>query len=297
MSVYSIKDLEQLTGIKAHTIRIWEQRYDIVSPERTDTNLRYYNSEDLKTMLNVSTLNNNGHKISKIAKMSEAEINDHVLMVVSKKENHADQIRALTLSMVEMDENRFEKIMANNILQHGFEDTMINIVFPFLIRIGYLWQTNAVNPAQEHFMTNLIRQKIYVAIDGQFSKQMESQQTFMLFLPEGELHEISLLFACYLIRARGFKVYYLGQSLPLGDLNSAYMVHEPDFLLTIITSTPGNGQVQKYVDTLSETFSDATILLTGSQIVGQGLEMKDNVEVLFHFNTLIDLLKQVKEKN
>ncbi len=147
MSVYSIKDLEQLTGIKAHTIRIWEQRYDIVSPERTDTNLRYYNSEDLKTMLNVSTLNNNGHKISKIAKMSEQEINDNVLMVISKKENHADQIRALTLSMVEMDENRFEKIMANNILQHGFEDTMINIVFPFLIRIGYLWQTNAVNPA------------------------------------------------------------------------------------------------------------------------------------------------------
>ncbi|MFT5617275.1 MAG: DNA-binding transcriptional MerR regulator [Arenicella sp.] len=295
MSTYSIKDLEQLTGIKAHTIRIWEQRYNIVSPQRTDTNLRYYNSEDLKMMLNVSTLNNNGHKISKIAKMSNAEINNHVLTVISKKENHSDQIRALTLSMVEMDENRFEKIMANNILQHGFEDTMINIVFPFLIQIGYLWQTNAVNPAQEHFMTNLIRQKIYVAIDGQFSKQVESQHTFMLFLPEGELHEISLLFACYLIRARGFKVYYLGQSLPLSDLNSAYMLHEPDFLLSIITSTPGNGQIQKYVDTLSETFSDANILLTGSQIVGQGLNMNENIEVLFHFNTLIDLLKQVQK--
>jgi DNA-binding transcriptional MerR regulator len=296
LSTYSIKDLEQLTGIKAHTIRIWEQRYNIVSPERTETNLRYYNSEDLKTMLNVSTLNNNGHKISKIAKMSEQEINDHVLTVISKKENHADQIRALTLSMIEMDENRFEKIMANNILTHGFEETMINIVFPFLIRIGYLWQTNAVNPAQEHFMTNLIRQKIYVAIDGQFSKQVESQSTFMLFLPEGELHEISLLFACYLIRARGFKVYYLGQSLPLNDLNSAYMLHEPDFLLTIITSTPGNGQIQKYIDTLSETFSDSNILLTGSQVVGQGLNINDNIEVLFHFNTLIDLLKQVKDK-
>ncbi len=119
----------------------------------------------------------------------------------------------------------------------------------------------------------------------------------MLFLPEGELHEISLLFACYLIRARGFKVYYLGQSLPLGDLNSAYMVHEPDFLLTIITSTPGNGQIQKYVDTLSETFPDSNILLTGAQVVGQGLNLGENIEVLFHFNTLIDLLKQVKEKN
>lgn len=285
-----------MTGIKAHTIRIWEQRYDIVQPERTDSNLRYYNSEDLKTMLNVSVLNSNGHKISKIAKMSNTEVNDNVLEILSKKENHSDQIRALTISMLEMDEDRFEKVMANNILQHGFEETMISIVFPFLIRIGHLWQTNAVNPAQEHFMTNLIRQKIYVAIDGNFSKKSNSDHSFMLFLPEGELHEVGLLFACYILRARGFKVYYLGQSLPLQDLNSAFMVHEPDFLMTIVTSTPGNGQVQKYVDTLSETFPETTVLITGAQIVGQGLNLKENMEVLFHFNTLIDLLKQLELK-
>jgi len=166
VSTYSIKDLEHLTGIKAHTIRIWEQRYDILSPKRTDTNIRYYDSTDLKHMLNIALLNNNGYKISKIAKMSQEEVFEAVLQTIDKNNNYSDQINALTVAMIDLNEAQFEKIMSTNILQIGFEDTMLNIIYPFLTKIGFLWQIDSINPAQEHFMTNLIRQKLIVAIDG-----------------------------------------------------------------------------------------------------------------------------------
>lgn len=293
MSTYSIKDLENLTGIKAHTIRVWEQRYGILNPQRTDTNVRYYSSEDLKNMLNISLLNNNGVKISHIAKMSDDEIKGKVIETISRQQNHEDQISALTLSMIDIDEEGFERVMASNILRYGFEDTMINIVYPFLRRIGALWQTDAINPAQEHFMTNLIRQKLIVAIDTKCNRPYVSAEKFMLYLPENEMHEISLLFAYYLIRSYGHRVIYLGQSLPMDDVIKVYDVQKPSFILTIMTSYPPYHEVQEYIDRLGTEFPEANILLTGQQVVGQGMDLKDNMEVIPHFQYLIDLLRQV----
>ncbi|MDX5478997.1 MAG: MerR family transcriptional regulator, partial [Cyclobacteriaceae bacterium] len=167
MSTYSIKDLEQLSGIKAHTLRIWEQRYSLLSPKRTDTNIRYYDDEDLKLILNVALLNDNGIKISKIASMSSEEMREQVVKMTEKSLTHDDQIHALTICMIEMDEERFDKVLSTNILKIGFEQTMMNIIYPFMSKIGVLWQTGAINPAQEHFISNLVRQKLIVAIDGQ----------------------------------------------------------------------------------------------------------------------------------
>src|SRR4028119_2082894 len=162
MSVYSIKDLEHLSGIKAHTLRIWEQRYNIIRPKRTDTNIRYYDDTDLKLVLNISLLKEHGFKISEIARMTMEDMSQEVLSLTDKNLRYSDQIQALTLSMIDLDEERFEKIMSTNALQVGFEQTMINIVYPFLIKIGVLWQTGAISPAQEHFISNLIRQKLTV---------------------------------------------------------------------------------------------------------------------------------------
>jgi len=294
LSNYSIKDLEHLTGIKAHTIRIWEQRYGILNPKRTDTNIRYYDSEDLKHMLNISLLNNNGFKISKIAKMSKDQICEEVLKTIDKNNNYSDQISALTVAMIELNEEQFEKIMSTNILQLGFEDTMINIVYPFLTKIGFLWQTDSINPAQEHFITNLIRQKLIVAIDGQFAKGHTESKKYMLYLPDGELHEISLLFAAYLIKSRGNKIIYLGQSMPLDDLYEAYKIHKPDYLMTIITSVPEADYVQAYVDTVAEKFSDVEVLMSGYQVVGQDIRTPDNVNIITHFKYLIEFVDENK---
>ena len=165
MAIYSIKDLEKLTGIKAHTIRIWEQRYQIVMPKRTRTNIRYYDDNDLKYLLNVALLNKNGTKISKIAKMGEQEIAVKVAELSEVSFENTTQLDALTISMIEMDEYKFDKIISTNIDQLGFEKTMIEIINPFLEKLSVLWLTGSINPAQEHFISCLIRQKIIVAID------------------------------------------------------------------------------------------------------------------------------------
>ncbi|ANQ47522.1 MerR family transcriptional regulator [Flammeovirga sp. MY04] len=294
MSNYSIKDLEHLTGVKAHTIRIWEQRYKIITPKRSETNIRYYNDADLKLMLNVSLLNNNGFKISKIAKLSQNDIHDEVLKVVETNENNFDQISALTMAMLEYNEAHFEKIIASNILKKGFEDTMIHIVMPFMSRIGILWLTGSVSPAQEHFISNLVRQKIIVATDAQILDNVPEQPSFMLFLPEGELHEISLLFAAYMIRARGYRVIYLGQSLPFNELIDVYKCFKPEYLLTISTSLSQIGNMQDYIDKLGNTFPQSKILLTGRQIVGNDYKMTDNMEVLPSMQYFMELLENIK---
>ncbi len=293
MSTYSIKDLEQLSGIKAHTLRIWEQRYNLLDPKRTETNIRYYDDEDLKLILNVALLNDNGFKISKIANMSASEKREEVVKLTERSLTHDDQIHALTICMIEMDEERFDKVLSTNILKLGFEQTMLNIIYPFMSKIGVLWQTGAINPAQEHFISNLVRQKLIVAIDGQVHSG--GGKKFLLFLPEGELHEISILFATYIIKSKGHRVIYLGQSTPNDDLLSVYDLHQPEYLLTVITTSPSSEYAQEYIDAISERFTEATILMTGYQIIGQDLEFPENVKCLNYIRDIKEFVEDVVE--
>lgn len=292
MSTFSIRDLEHLSGIKAHTIRIWEQRYELIKPKRTDTNIRYYDDHDLKLILNVALLKENGVKISKIAEMSEGEMQREVLKLTERNLHHPEQIHALTISMVDLDEERFEKIISTNILKLGFEKTMMNVIYPFLSKIGILWQTGAINPAQEHFISNLVRQKLIVAIDGQYTVASEKAKKYVLFLPEGELHELSLLFADYIIKSRKNKTIFLGQSLPFIDLEAVYDVHQPEYLLSVLTTVPGPREVQAYVDRLSKHFPDSKILLTGYQVIGQDIETPENVQIFTRLEQLITFVEE-----
>ena len=291
MSTYSIKDLEQLSGIKAHTLRIWEQRYNLLQPKRTDTNIRFYDDDDLKLILNVALLNDNGVKISKIASMSHNELREEVMKLTERSLTHDDQIHALTICMIEMDEERFDKILSTNILKLGFEQTMLNVIYPFMSKIGVLWQTGAINPAQEHFISNLVRQKLIVAIDGQIPQQ--GGKKFLLFLPEGELHEISILFASYLIKSKGHKVIYLGQSTPNDDLLSVFKLHQPEYLLTVITTSPSSEYVQEYINALADRFASAQILVTGYQVLGQDLRFPENVSQMSYIRDIKDLLEEL----
>lgn len=294
MSTYSIKDLEQLSGIKAHTLRIWEQRYSLLSPKRTDTNIRFYDDDDLKLILNVAMLNDNGFKISKIASMMEEDIRREVVKLTERSLTYDDQIHALTISMIEMDEDRFDKVLRGNIQKMGFEQTMLHVIYPFMSKIGVLWQTGAINPAQEHFISNLVRQKLIVAIDGQSAKS--DGKKFLLFLPEGELHEISLLFAAYLIKSKGHKVIYLGQNTPNEDLASVHKLHQPDYLLTIITTSPSSEYVTDYISGISERFSGSKILVTGYQVIGQDLTLPANVHQLNYIRDIKELLEELHQE-
>lgn len=265
MGKYSIKELEKLSGIKAHTIRIWEKRHRLIDPQRTNTNIRFYSDEDLKKIINVSVLNNNGLKISKIAGMTGDEINKKILELTTTKTEASIHIDQLVIAMVELDEEKFERILAGLTLRYGFAQTVIDVIYPFLEKIGVLWQTHHITPAQEHFISNLIRQKIIVAIDS-LPIPPKSGKSVMLFLPEHELHEISLLFSNYRIRKAGFRTFYLGQTVPFNDLKSTYHVHKPDAILTCITSSISKLGLENYVNKLVAEFSASKILLTGYQV-------------------------------
>ena len=279
---YAIKDLERLSGIKAHTLRIWEQRYGILKPERTDTNIRYYTSDDLKRILNISLLNNNGFKISKIAKLPDAEIIKQAQSILNNYTKESDQIDNLIICMMEMNEAKFEKIISNCILHFGFENTIEKIVFPFMRQIGNMWQVGMINPVQEHFISHLVRQKIIVGIDGLFSEPLANPKTFLLYLPANELHELGLLYCNFLIKAKGHKCLYLGQSVPFNDLLSVSDIAPPDVIVTSFTHRFGDTSTQDYVNNLSISFPNSQILVSGRVFFDENerIELPKNV-ILF----------------
>lgn len=294
MQRFSIKDIEALTGIKQHTLRIWEQRYNLPQPKRTATNIRFYDDADLKLLLNVSMLNRFGIKISKITKLSESEIERMVLTYMEKDQNDTVLIEALINAMLQLDEVAFEKVLSKNILQHGLEKTMLDTIFPFLKKIGVLWLSGSINPAYEHFITNLVRQKLMVAIDGQSKQIAPKAKKFILFLPAGEPHELGLLFANYLIRVRGHHSIYLGQNLPLNDLAAVSSVYKGDYVISVLTSSLKLKDTQDFVKSIAERFHYAKILLSGNQLLNKGIYIPKNVLVMEDMDRFIRLLDSLE---
>jgi len=296
VAIYSIKDLEKLSGIKAHTIRIWEQRYDIIQPGRTQTNIRYYTDDNLKLLLNIALLNKNGIKISKIAKMQAEEILEKVAAISEVNFENDIQLDALTLSMIEMDEYKFDRIISTNIQQLGFERTMIEVIYPFLDKLGLLWLTGSINPVQENFMSYLIRQKIISAINNEPIAQGKDIPKFLIYLPEGESQELSLLFMHYLLKSRKFKVIYIGNYISLTDLKDAYQIHKPEFIYAIISETFTKPHIKDYVATLKNTFSTSTLLLSGYQVISQNVTSEGNCKVLPNLEATIAFLNELNRK-
>jgi DNA-binding transcriptional MerR regulator len=293
---YSIKDLEQITGIKAHTIRIWEKRYKIVQPQRTTTNIRHYTDFDLKRLMSVAILNRHGQKISHIVSMSNEQLNEKIVALTQHSFDMASHIESLMVAMIEVNETKFDKTLTTLFLNLGFEDTFTKVIVPFFEKIGILWQIGTVNPAQEHFITNLIRKKIIVAIDGLIvSENVPNRKKFLLFLPDDELHEIALLYYSYLIQKRGHKVIYLGQMVPFEDIIMLSELQQPDVLFTIFTSCPKNTTVEDYIEKLVLNFDDKKIFVSGIQFKMNQIALPDPVTLIDGYDTFkreLELIEQ-----
>ncbi len=261
MGSYSIKDLERLSQVKAHTIRIWEKRYGLLRPGRSATNIRAYSDDDLRRLLNVSLLNERGVKISRIARLSEADMKARILELESLGGAPAGLVESLIVATIELDEARFDKVVADCVLRMGFEQCMFQVLIPFMRRVGMLWQVGALKPGQEHFISNLIRQKVIVAIDGLPAPDHMKGRTAVFFLPEGELHELGLLFACYLVRKLGHRSLYLGQTVPIDDLASVVERCRPDVLIGGIHTMDGPQRIETYLRSLEKRFPQTRILM------------------------------------
>lgn len=262
-SNYTIIDLESLSGIKAHTIRIWEKRYHILKPLRTDTNIRYYSNEDLKLLLNISFLNKNNVKISKIAQLHPDEIAEKVIGLHSISNSNSDLIDNLIIAMIDLNEALFDKIFAASLLRLNFETTISDVIFPFLNKTGLMWQTGAINPAQEHFISNLIRQKIILGIESIPKNHQTDALKAILFLPENELHENSLLLYHYVLKAKGYQTYYFGQTLPIADLNRIIDIANINIIVSVITCDMPQNKLTNFYQQLEKLPSNITIALSG----------------------------------
>lgn len=278
MGKYSIKELERLSGIKAHTIRIWEKRYGLIEPQRTSTNIRYYTDEELKKIINVSLLNSHGVKISHIADLDEESLIKKVIEFTEKKTEADIYINQLIVAMIDLDEEALDQQLAKLSLKFGIERMMTEIIYPFLDRIGILWQTNNITPAQEHFISNIVRQKLIVAIDS-LPFPSKNARRAVLFLPEDELHEIGLLFCYYLLKKEGIQVIYLGQMVPYNDVKAIGSSHEPSLFVTSFIAEQSPKALQAYITTLAQDFPTARIIATGYAISKIALSFPPNFKL------------------
>jgi DNA-binding transcriptional MerR regulator len=278
--VYSIQDLEILSGVKAHTIRIWEKRYDLLKPERTSTNIRLYSDDDLKKLLNVSALITIGWKISKISKLSNIQIAEKIeenLLPEKMDEQTALFVNNLISSGVTFDTVKFDATFSSAILKYGLRNTYTKILLPVLIRIGLMWGKDEIIPAQEHLISNLIKQKLFAGIDG-ITLDTKPKQKYLLFLPPGEDHEIGLLLSYYLLKQAGHTVYYLGANVPINNLEISIKLTDPDNLVFFTVRKWNPDLLQKTIDEISEKF-EKRIIIIGNQKTTDAVDSKQLVKV------------------
>lgn len=294
MAIYSIRDLEKLTGIKAHTIRIWEQRYGLVTPARTDTNIRYYTDENLRHLFNIALLNRNGVKISKLAQMTHDEIAAKGAAIAQNNPSPNSQIDALTLAMIDLNEAAFQLVFSEYVAANGFERGMLELVYPFLDKLRLLWLTNSISPAHEKFVGQIIRRKLMVAVDA--AAPRHDTPVFLLYSPEGEVQELTLLFIQYLLRSRGMRVTYLGTNVSVSDLRDACHALKPEYVFTILQEPLPRQPIQSYVDHVVQAIHDSQLLLTGQQFFVGPVKLPPNAAVLNGLPGTLQFLESLRVK-
>ncbi|MFT4849996.1 MAG: methanogenic corrinoid protein MtbC1 [Sediminicola sp.] len=289
-SRYSIKDLEKLSGIKAHTLRAWEHRYNLIEPFRTETNIRYYGDDHLKKILNIAVLVKSGMRISKVADFSVEEIRAAVIDAGRYQGNYESQINAFKIAMLDYDEYLFDSVFNKCLIQFGTEETLSKILGKFILEIGFLWQAGAINVSNEHFISSLVKQKLFAIIDQTMLPQVTtSSKSYVLYLPADELHELGLLYVYYYLKKLGHRVIYLGQSVPLQYLKEVSERTKVYQFVSIFTTTPHADDLNSYFDKIGEMFNEEefSFFLTGIQLYDyqpeknhSHIEIAPNIEML-----------------
>ena len=292
-TIFSIKDLENFTGVKAHTIRIWEKRYGLLTPSRTGTNIRYYDAENFIKLLNINLLYENGYKISKIAKFSDADLLLHVKELSSSKAVVEGAISSFKLAMVNFDTILFNENYNKLLNYKSFREIFIEIFIPLLEHIGFLWQTKSIKPIHEHFISNLIVQKIQANIDRNLSlTQLNQDKVFVLYLPMNEIHEIGLLYLHYELSLRNYKSIYLGQNISIEHLSELKSLYQSIHFISYFTVEPPEENFIKYINEAKKALLDDTE--NKFWFLGKKSKFYSNVNPNMQaFETIVELLKKI----
>ena len=290
---FSIKDLENLTGIKAHTIRIWEKRYNLLEPKRTDTNIRYYDLASFQKLLNVSYLNTNGYKISKIASIEEHKIPILVREIAAENNLESHAINAFKLAMLNFDQSLFYNTYNSLLREKAFDEIFYDIFIPLLTEIGLLWQTDTITPAHEHFLSSLIRQKILINTEKVQSKQInKSKKTFVLYLPENEIHELGLMFINHQLVSKGYQSIFLGFSVPMESLVDLKNYYDEIIYISYFTVRPEKDSIEKYISEFNELLvnkSNTKLWVLGQMLNALDLDnLPKGVSAFKNIKSLID---------
>lgn len=293
-TVFSIKDLENLSGIKAHTIRIWEKRYDVLQPMRTESNIRLYDLASLQKLLNITLLHNHGYKISKISQFPPEKIPQLVREILSERNTKSHAINAFKIAMLNFDQAHFINTYNTLLSEKSFREIFYEVFIPLMDDLGILWQTDTITPAQEHFISCLIRQKLCINTEkAQLSQVQKDDRVFVLYLPSDEIHELGLMYVNYELIANGCKTVYLGANVPVGNLADLSKHFEKIVYITYLTVQPGRNHVDAYIKTMGENIlggnSEFWILGRQTEYIDQST-INQNTKVFFSISAMVSQL-------
>ncbi len=287
MVTYSIKDIESLTGIKSHTLRIWEKRYDIIQPKRTETNIRYYTEEDLRCLLNISYLYKHGYKISQIAKMDESEIGSKISHHSNSAFEGKDKVDMLMLQVLEFDSFSLNQVFDQNLEQTGLEETMEALIYPLMDRLAMAWMVGSFMTVHESFVLGIIRSKLKHCIES-LPEDNTHNPTYLLYLSPGESQILSLLYIHYILKKNKCKVINLGENISLEDLNAALDIIQPDYLFSIFNAEIPKLDLQDYSNRLNVDTERTNLLFAGYQVASKTIEWPTNTRI---FKSLKDTIR------
>ncbi|WP_235893240.1 MerR family transcriptional regulator [Flavobacterium franklandianum] len=293
-TVFSIKDLENLSGIKAHTIRIWEKRYNVLQPMRSDTNIRNYDLQSLQKLLNVVLLNDYGYKISRIAEHSTEKIELLVREIISEKSTKNHAINAFKMAMINFDQALFFNTYNRLLSEKSFRDVFYEIVIPLMQEIGLLWQAGTITPAQEHFITFLIKQKLLLNTEKlQILEPTKTDKVYVLYLPENEIHELGLMYLNYEILLNGYKTIYLGESVPIESLKDMKKYFDTIVYVSYLTVEPTKDAINNYIEEITTNIIDSNSRVC---FLGRMIEFIDTNNIsdkISVYNSISDLVEEL----
>jgi DNA-binding transcriptional MerR regulator len=293
-NVFSIKDLENLSGIKAHTIRIWEKRYNVLQPMRTDTNIRLYDLASLQKLLNITLLHEYGYKISKIASYSEDKIPSLVREIISSKNAKSHAISAFKMAMMNYDQELFLNTYNWLIAEKSFKEIFYEVFIPLLEELGLLWQSDTITPAHEHFISYLIKQKLLTNTEKlQMLKRTKFDTVFVLSLPMNEIHELGLMYLNYEILLHGYKAIYLGESMPIDNLKDLKKHFSSITFVSYLTVQPERDAVNDYVTKMAEELLDDNTELWYLGRLAEFIDRKGISDKISVFDSITELVEKL----